>query len=263
MANIAQDGFILTGPVAQSVLNMDLLSGVSSGGQDVSLWSFGSVQVNATAGISSGQVTFECSNDGVTYSVMPVQEQTIVTGALTSAAFSIAASTNRIFFFPIATRFIRVRISTAFVGGTVSAHAIFRQAEPSQLSLGVRNNTASQFLVTSSPATGTTHTLTAAASTNATSVKATAGALFTVTLTNLSATTKFFKLYAKASAPTVGTDIPIMTIPVAATSVAVQEFGVVGQQISTGIAYALTGLIADTDTTALAAGDMKVALTYI
>jgi hypothetical protein len=71
------------------------------------------------------------------------------------------------------------------------------------------------------------------------------------------------KFYNKASAPVVGTDTPIMTIPVAATSSVTIPLGPIGQQFSLGIAYAITGLIADTDTTAISAGDVKVAMTFI
>jgi hypothetical protein len=263
MANNQQDGFLINGPTLQSILNTDLISGVVSGWQDVSAWGYGSIQIIATAGISAGTVTLECSNDGVTAQTMTAQESTLVTGALITGAITIASSTSRIFNFPINTKYIRARISTAFVGGTISAVTILKQTCPVSLVSSIRLASATTLAVTSTPVAGTTHTLTSAATTNATSVKATAGALYTLTLTNLSAASKFFKLYAKASAPTVGTDIPIATIPVAATSTVSLEFGAVGQQISTGIAYAITNLIADTDTTAVAAGDVKVLLTYI
>lgn len=266
MGDHFQNVFLIEGPLAQSSVNVDLISGVTSGAQDVSGWGFGSVQIVASSGISSGAVTFECSNDGVTYATLAVQETAALLGAgtLITAATTIAASTSRVFYFVIPTKFVRCRISTAFVGGTVAAVTILRQDAPVQLVQQVRNSAlASHFLVTTTPTSGTTHTLNAAATTNATSVKASAGALFTLSLSNLSGSTKFFKLYAKASAPTVGTDVPILTIPVAATSAVSYEFGAVGQQISTGIAYALTGAMADSDTTALASGDMKVALTYI
>ena len=116
--------------------------------------------------------------------------------------------------------------------------------------------------VTSTPVAGTGATLNSAASTNATSVKATAGNLFVVSASNVSASSRFLKFYNKASAPTVGTDTPILVIPIAATSSVTLEFGVVGMRFATGIAYAITGAIADADTTAIAAGDVKLALTY-
>lgn len=51
-----------------------------------------------------------------------------------------------------------------------------------------------------------------AATTNATSVKTSAGVINSIILSNNGATGRYFKLYNKASAPTVGTDTPVHTI---------------------------------------------------
>lgn len=104
--------------------------------------------------------------------------------------------------------------------------------------------------------------LTTAATTNATSVKTTAGNIFELGVTNIGASPIYLKLYNKASAPTVGTDIPILTIPIPANGFLSYEFGSVGKRFTTGIAYAITGAVGDTDTTAIAAGS-KLSLTYI
>lgn len=106
---------------------------------------------------------------------------------------------------------------------------------------------------------GTTNTaiaysLVSAATTNAASVKGSAGILFEVSLFNATAATVYLKLYNKASAPTVGTDVPIMTIPVAAGALYAAEFGRLGKRFSSGIALAITLLPAATDTTAIAVG---------
>lgn len=104
------------------------------------------------------------------------------------------------------------------------------------------------------PNAGTAYALVSAATTNGASVKATAGNLFELSLFNVTAATVYLKLYNKASAPTVGTDVPIMTIPVAAGALWSAEFGRIGKRFSTGIALAITGAAAATDTTAVAAG---------
>lgn len=103
--------------------------------------------------------------------------------------------------------------------------------------------------------------LLSAASTNATSVKASAGQVYGWMLFNTSAATKFFKLYNKASAPTVGTDTPFMTIPIPAGGGIVADFDG-GIAMGTGVAFAITGAIADADTTAVAANDVIVNLLY-
>lgn len=110
-----------------------------------------------------------------------------------------------------------------------------------------------------SPSTGT---LTTAATTNATSLKATAGNLYAIAVSNMGASTIYLKLYNKASAPTVGTDIPILTIPITANSFYVQELGRTGIRFTTGIAYAITAALADTDTVAITAGN-KLVISYI
>lgn len=101
-----------------------------------------------------------------------------------------------------------------------------------------------------------------AASTNATSVKASAGQVFGWYLFNANAATRYLKLYNKASAPTVGTDTPVLTIPIPAGAAANVEY-LGGIAFATGIAFALTTGIADADTGAVAANDVVVNLFYV
>lgn len=102
----------------------------------------------------------------------------------------------------------------------------------------------------------------AAASTNATSLKATAGQLYTIDVFNAAAYNVFLKLYNKASAPTVGTDTPVMTIPIQAGG-GYSKTWPMGLSFATGIAYAITKLQADADTTVLVAGDLTGNTTWI
>ena len=83
-----------------------------------------------------------------------------------------------------------------------------------------------------------------------------------VTASNINAAARYLKLYNKASAPTVGTDVPVLTIPIPATGVVNIAFGTQGFRFSAGIAFALTTGNADSDTTA-AASEIKVMLAYI
>lgn len=94
------------------------------------------------------------------------------------------------------------------------------------------------------------------ATTNASLVKPAPGALLEVSLTNNSAAAKFFKLYNKATAPIVGTDIPVLTIGIAANTEKAYEFGALGKRFPLGIGYAITNLQPVSDTTAIAAGDV-------
>lgn len=94
----------------------------------------------------------------------------------------------------------------------------------------------------------------AAASTNATVAKASAGDLWSIHGVNAAAAVRFLKIYNKATAPTVGTDTPVMTFGL----VAGQAFDIdcYGHYFSAGISWALTVNAADADTTALTAGDV-------
>lgn len=109
---------------------------------------------------------------------------------------------------------------------------------------------------------GTASRINAAASTNATSLKASAGQLYTIDVFNVAAYNVFLKLYNKASAPTVGTDTPVMTIPIQAGG-GYSKTWPMGLTFATGIAYAITKLQADSDTTVLVAGDLTGNTTWI
>jgi hypothetical protein len=102
----------------------------------------------------------------------------------------------------------------------------------------------------------------AAASNNLTSLKATAGNLYEIDVFNVAAYTVFLKLYNKATAPVVATDTPIMTIPIAAGTGFSRSFPN-GKTFSTGIAYAIVKLQADTDATNVVAGDLTGSLDWI
>jgi hypothetical protein len=112
-------------------------------------------------------------------------------------------------------------------------------------------------------ATGLTQTrVVAAATTNATSLKASAGNIAAIDLFNVATYMVFLKLYNKASAPTVGTDIPVWTIPLPASGGFSIDFSQ-GEYFSTGIAFAITKLQADSDTTALVAGDVTGRIKWV
>lgn len=83
--------------------------------------------------------------------------------------------------------------------------------------------------------------------------------------TNEGASAAFVKLYNKATAPTVGTDVPEMTIPVPAAAsgvpgVAAIPIGFHGFRFALGLGIAITRNAVHTDTTAVGAGEVKVKL---
>ncbi|MDD5249637.1 MAG: hypothetical protein PHY45_11660 [Rhodocyclaceae bacterium] len=105
--------------------------------------------------------------------------------------------------------------------------------------------------------------LISAATTNATLIKNAAGTLYSIYVANTTASWRFLKLYNKSSAPTVGTDIPVMTIPIAPNSSG--SVGIpsdTGIAFSAGIALAVTGAMPDADTTAVALYDVAANIVY-
>ena len=120
--------------------------------------------------------------------------------------------------------------------------------------------------VTITNPTGTTYNVVTAASTNSAVVKASAGTLYEITISNPTATAAYVKLYNKTTAPVVGTDVPVMTISVPATSATTMPvsliFGQVGKRFATGIGIACTAAAAATDTGVSVVG-IQINATYI
>lgn len=111
----------------------------------------------------------------------------------------------------------------------------------------------------------TPYFLNSAATTNGALVITGTSGLQAFYATNEGATVAYVKLYNKATAPTVGTDIPEMIIPVPAAAsgvpgVANPRIGFSGFRFALGLGISITANAVYTDTTAVAAGQVKVKL---
>ena len=150
--------------------------------------------------------------------------------------------------------FIRVRLSARTAGDVVAT----LRSDPAVLepAPGVAAHA-----VTSMPGTGTSHNVVSAASTNLANLVATGCNLTEVSAFNPGAATAYVKLYNKATAPTAA-DVPVVTIPVPAGSMANIEFGVVGKRFGSGLGIAVTGGAPANDATAAVAG-VQVNLTRV
>jgi hypothetical protein len=105
--------------------------------------------------------------------------------------------------------------------------------------------------------------LNSAASTNATSVTTASSTVYRIVASNSNAAVRYLKLYDLAVAPNVGTDIPILSIPLPAVGMADVDFGVEdGIRFQNGLAFALTTGAADNNSSAVAAGEIKVIIQY-
>lgn len=93
------------------------------------------------------------------------------------------------------------------------------------------------------------------------SVKASAGFVLHMDISNNAASARFVKLYNKATAPTVGTDTPVITLELPASSCIVFDYSA-ALQFSLGIGIGATTLVADNNSTAPSANDVVINLMY-
>jgi hypothetical protein len=102
------------------------------------------------------------------------------------------------------------------------------------------------------------------ADTNAATVKATSGKVFGWSISNVNAAARFVKLYDLNVAPTVGTDVPKLTIlvPGATTGGLAVHNIPAGLAFGKGISIAITTVAADNDATATAAAEQIVHLFF-
>ena len=271
---LTQSGGVLTAPV----LNIDLLTNGASGWYDAGQFHSATFQIQ-TAGVSAGVLTFEQTND-ITRSpagnLLQVFDMT-TQNANPVTSLTLAANATRLFGAAITARYVRVRVSTAVVGGNVSCSGVFSQQPFSNTTLNMQQATAFNLQTTALIAPGANlvgdvgnqarattggivapfRLLSSAATTNATLIKASAGRLFLIIGRNNVASIRYLKFYNKASAPTVGTDVPVLTIALDASSRFEIDLNPYGQFFTTGIAFAITGAVADNDTTAIAAADIS------
>lgn len=96
---------------------------------------------------------------------------------------------------------------------------------------------------------------------SAENIKASAGQVYGWYLFNNASSPRYVKLYNKASAPTVGTDTPLVTIGIPANSAANVEY-TTGITFDTGIGWAATTAVADSDTGAPGANEVIANLFY-
>ena len=112
------------------------------------------------------------------------------------------------------------------------------------------------------PATPLASILNSAATTNGTIVKASAGTIYNVKLTNNGAAAAYFKLH-NSTTVTVGTTAVADWIKIPAGESISVSYGSKGMRYGTGICFSITGGVGDTDTAAVLLGQVKVNLSYV
>lgn len=158
-------------------------------------------------------------------------------------------------------KWFRIKCTTAITASSMASWTIARGAyavEPAPVVQphGITGTVAisAAGTLTTQPVAVSNYVAISAASTNAGFIKAAAGNLFELSVFNPTAALIYLKLYNKASAPTVGTDVPLITIPVPINGFVSPEFGPMGKRFTVGIAIAITAGPLATDAVAVAAG---------
>lgn len=210
---------------------------------------------------TTGVVTPQWSNDGETWFAATTYDATL------NAATTLAAGTG-LRFVNVMARYFRLALTTATTAGTTLAVLMGGQRPfantPTTQAVTVSSGTVTTVTTVSAstPATPTASILSSAATTNGTVVKATAGTIYGFCVSNTGAAAAFFKLHNSATV-TVGTTAVALTVSIPASGTVFVDFGPMGMRYGTGICFSITNLAADTDTTAIAANQVKVNLSYI
>lgn len=217
-------------------------------------------QASGTYG--SVAIAFEASIDGSNWHSIPA---TRADRTATETASGTLSNTARAWLVDVnGFKLFRVR-ATAYTSGSMSIAIQLSQKDGVPLvGLAAGANTIGNVGIVGKTTGGATLAkLVSAASTNATSLKASAGTLYGCHACNNGAAFAYVKFYNKASAPTVGTDVPVAIFGLPPNSSI--DFGIpegIGGAFATGIAYAITGGMADTDTAAVAASQVALTLSY-
>ena len=214
-----------------------------------------------SAAMAAGAFIFEGSNDstdgtdGTWFTLQAVRSDsnTIETGRATS---SLAAGAGQAYAWELSinsVRWFRIRCTTTLTTNAQATWSIVRGSYATEPIPAIQAHGITGTVAVTQP-TGTEFSLVTAASTNATLVAAGSIGLNEITISNLTAAIIYVKLYNKATAPTVGTDVPRVTIPVPIGGLVAIEFGNLGKRFPLGLGLAVTAGAAATDTAAVAVG---------
>lgn len=263
-----------TWPTNFALVTTPLTASAQTAPVDVSLAGNVTVQLKntGTATMSTGTFVFEASvdstngSDGTWVTIQGVRSDGNTIESQFAAAGAPAAGAGPTYGWEIAVngyKWFRIRCTATPTASSIASWMIARGAYATDPVPAVPSHAVTVTgTTTATPGTATEYNLTGAASNNAAFIKASAGNLYEISVFNPTAAIIYLKLYNKASAPTVGTDVPKLTIAVPVNTEKVVEFGAMGKRFGTGIAIATTTGAGATDNTAPTAG-IQISASYL
>lgn len=246
---------------AATAVNTDLISGGVSGWFDAALFHSVSLVIAAVGTISAGVVSFEQTDDttiaAAGFPLQMMQSGTQISTTAANTTYTLVTNTPQQYEGPIMARYFRVRISTGVTGGgTAQVTAVFSQfpysttrnvvVQGSPANFQMQGMLAANGTITSATLDFRSLSLVA----TGVNVKSSNGKAFTFTITNTNASIVWVKFYNKNTAPTVGTDTPVLTYGIQPNSTFNCIDSTLGVWFSAGIGIACTTVQSDGDSTA-------------
>jgi hypothetical protein len=211
----------------------------------------GAIQITSV-GTTAGSLNLQISWDSVTWSAVTCWQA----GSTPQQANGLAA--NQYYTFSThGAVFLRVYYTGAVTAGTTAYVLSLNNLAGFSPALPVTRitNTSSEGVVNAQKIITT-------ASTNISVIKSAVGMLNSLWVFTGTGKTNFVKLYNKATAPVLASDIPILTVGAANGTAVSFNCGTSGIKFTAGISIAITAGMADTDATATSAGDTVVSLSW-
>lgn len=213
----------------------------------------------------SGTVILEGSVNGTTWSAISV----ISSNTIGASSDVVSITASGMYNFDACAPKMRLRLSARTSGnfqfdialgkGVPTARSVFignsattvqGSSSAAALVVGMRSDNANQALTT------VYRLPQSLATNNAAAIKTSACKLAKIIGYNASTSVRYLRIYNKSSAPTVGTDTPILIIPLAPSSNFEFNLADIGLHLTAGMSIAITGNAASNDNTAIAANDI-------
>lgn len=264
MSYIADNDAMAQGTITTQNLNPNSGTATASSSVELACNGKGGCMIQVT-GTYTGPLSLQATIDGTNW--VTVGMASAIKNVNTDTYSTTIASASTGIFFASCAGYVKIRITAlAAVTGTATVSMnLSRAARTVTMDSAIPAGTNILGQVQLQPSANQGNTLHAKISTadvNATNVKSSAGTVMAGLIANKALTGMWLKLYDKATAPVVGTDVPVCRVFVGASSTLPFDFGPNGGKFVNGIGYGMTSTDANTDTVGVLAAQCYLTLVY-